>query len=312
MDTKSVLVLADVWSDTDQTNRHHLTKETIVNFLKLASRGNWFIALGTTMALTSVGAQEVPLLQAMQRAGEAKIAIAAAPPWASQAPNGEAQGYLVDVSAAVLKAMGVSKLAPAMTTWDAMIPGLQAKRFDFVPAGLLITEVRCKVVAFSIPVTAQQDALYVLPGNPKRLTGVSQVASLADVRLAALTGSAQEAYALKQGVKMEQLVRVPDVQAGVATVTGGRADAFLVGQFTVPNPQQRGVEVVVDRNAPIAGIGIAFRKEDAAFRDAFDRQLAAMRGNGSLRELYATKYGLPNWDTLAKLTKTTDVAPACE
>jgi polar amino acid transport system substrate-binding protein len=270
------------------------------------------IAAGLAMMSLSAGAQETPLLQSMQRAGEAKIAIAAAPPWASQSPSGEAQGYLVDVAAAALKAMGVSKLAATMTTWDAMIPGLQAKRFDFVPAGLLITEARCKAVAFSAPVTAQQDALYVPPGNPKRLTGVSQVASAPEIRLGVLTGSAQEAYALKQGVKAEQMVRVPDIQAGVATVIGGRADAFLVGQFSVPNPQQRGVEVVVDRNAPVAGIGIAFRKEDAAFRDAFDRQVATMRSNGTLRELYATKYGLPNWDTLAKLTKTTDVAPACE
>jgi polar amino acid transport system substrate-binding protein len=270
------------------------------------------IAAGLAMVSLSAGAQETPLLQSMQRAGEAKIAIAAAPPWASQSPNGEAQGYLVDVTAAALKAMGVPKLAATMTTWDAMIPGLQAKRFDFVPAGLLITEARCKAVAFSAPITAQQDALFVPPGNPKRLTGTSQVASMPEIRLAVLTGSAQEAYALKQGVKAEQMVRVPDVQAGVATVTGGRADAFMVGQFTVPNPQQRGVEVVVDRSAPIAGIGIAFRKEDGAFRDAFDRQVATMRSNGTLRELYATKYGLPNWDTLAKLTKTTDVVPACE
>jgi polar amino acid transport system substrate-binding protein len=211
-----------------------------------------------------------------------------------------------------LKNMGVGKLAATVTTWDAMIPGLQARRFDFVPAGLLITEARCKAVAFSAPVTAHQDALYVMPGNPKHLTGFAQVAQTSDIKLAVLTGSAQEAYATRQGVKPDQLVRVPDIQAGIATVTGGRASAFAVGQFSVPNPQQRGVEVVVDRQAPVVGIGIAFRKEDTAFRDAFNRQLEALRASGAMKDLYAAKYAIPNWEVLAKVTKPADVSPGCE
>jgi polar amino acid transport system substrate-binding protein len=270
------------------------------------------VAVLIVAGASTAGAQENSLQQSMQKAGEAKIAIAAIPPFASMSPSGEPQGYLVDVAAAALKAMGVAKLVATTTTWDAMIPGLQARRFDFVPAGLLITEARCKVVAFSAPVTAQQDALYVPLGNPKKLTGFTQVAQSPDIKLAVLTGSAQEAYALKQGVKAEQLVRVPDVQAGIATVTGGRSDAFAVGQFSVPNPQQKGVDVAVDRQAPVAGIGIAFRKEDVQFREAFNKQLEVLRSNGAMKELYANKYGLPNWDTLARLSKTSDVSPGCE
>jgi polar amino acid transport system substrate-binding protein len=252
------------------------------------------------------------LLASMRKAGEAKIAIAAAPPWAYLSPSGQAQGYLVEVTAHALKAMGIEKLAPTVTTWDAMIPGLQARRFDLVPAGLLITSARCKVVAFSAPITAQQDALYVIPGNPKRLNGYATVASAADVKLAVLTGSSQEAYALAKGVKPEQLVRVPDIQAGVATVVAGRANAFAVGQFSIQKPGERGVEVVVDRQAPISSIAIAFRKEDARFRDAFNKQLEAMRSTGVMKNLYAAKYAMPNWDTLAKVTQVKDVVSDCE
>ena len=39
-----------------------------------------------------------------------------------------------------------------------------------------ITAARCQVVAFTVPVTAQQDALYVKPGNPKKLTGYASAA----------------------------------------------------------------------------------------------------------------------------------------
>lgn len=253
-----------------------------------------------------------PLLLSMREAGEAKAAIAAAPPWAFTSPNGEPQGYLIDVTSLALKGLGAPKISVSLTTWDAMIPGLQARRFDLVPAGLLITADRCKVVAFSAPITAQQDALHVLPGNPKHLTGYTQVAQSPDVKLAVLTGSAQEAFALKQGISSVQLVRVPDIQAGIATVLGGRANAFAVGQFTVPNPQQKGVEVVVDRQAPITGMAVAFRKEDAHFRDAFNEQIGLLRSSGAMKDLYVGKYGFPNWDMLAKVTKAGDVVPGCE
>jgi polar amino acid transport system substrate-binding protein len=266
--------------------------------------------LGSTLQVAL--AQDDPLLAGMRTAGSAKIAIASAPPYAFLAPNGQAQGYMVDVVAQALMGLGIQKLTPTVTTWDAMIPGLQARQFDFVPAGLTVTAARCQVILFSAPVTAQQDALYVLPGNPKKLTGYLSVAQSASARLAALTGSSQEAFALKQGVKPEQIMKVPDIQAGIATVVGGRVDAFVAGQFSVPNASQRGVEVIVDVASPVVGLGIGFRKENAAFRDAFNKQLENMRANGNLRELYATKYGFSNWETLARTTKLSDLAAGCE
>jgi polar amino acid transport system substrate-binding protein len=269
-----------------------------------------FVASGYSLPTHAEG--DDALLASIREAGASKAAIASAAPWASISPSGEAQGYLVDVTNLALTGMGAPKISAVLTTWDAMIPGLQAHRFDFVPAGLLVTEARCKVVAFSAPITAQQDGLYVPPGNPKHLTGYAQVAQSPGIKLAVLSGSAQEAYAVKQAVKSEQLVRVPDIQAGVATVVGGRSDAFAVGQFSVPNPQQKGVELVVDQQAPVSSIAVAFRKDDKRFRDEFNRQIEALRSNGAMKDLYAGKYGFPNWDVLAGITSTNDLAPGCE
>jgi polar amino acid transport system substrate-binding protein len=257
-------------------------------------------------------AEEDALLASMREAGAAKAAIASAAPWASISPNGEPQGYLIDVTNLALKGMGAPKISAVLTTWDAMIPGLQARRFDFLPAGLLVTEARCRVVVFSAPITAQQDALYTTPGNPKHLTGYAQIAQSPEIKLAVLSGSAQEAFAVKQAIGSEQLLHVPDIQAGVATVVGGRADAFAVGQFSVPDPQQKGVELVVDNQAPVSSIAVAFRKEDVHFRDELNKQFEVLRSNGAMKELYAGKYGFPNWDVLAKINNTRDLAPGCE
>jgi polar amino acid transport system substrate-binding protein len=211
-----------------------------------------------------------------------------------------------------LKALGVAKLTAVVTTWDAMIPGLQAKQYDFLPGGMNITAARCQVVAFTVPVTAQQDALYVKPGNPKKLTGYASAARSTDVRVAVLAGSSQEAYALKQNIAASQLVRVPDIQSGIAAVTGGRADAFIVGQFSVAEPEKKGVERVVDATSPAVGIALAFRKEDAAARDAFDMQIKALKSDGTMKKLYVDKYGFNNWDLLAKTNTATDIVPDCK
>jgi polar amino acid transport system substrate-binding protein len=246
----------------------------------------------------------------MRNAGVAKVAIAQVPPYAYLTPGGQPSGYLSDVSSAVMKILGVPKLDATVTTFDAMIPGLLAQQYDFVSGGLDITSARCQVVIFSEPVTVQHDAVYVRAGNPEHLTGYASIAHDPSVTAAVLAGSQQEAYALKVGVKQSQLVTVPDVQSGIAAVTGGRADTFIVGQFSVPASERQGIDMVVDMTSPLAGVGIAFRKSDSALRDAFNGALDKLRANGTLQRLYA-KYGFPNWPVLAATTKASDIASSC-
>jgi polar amino acid transport system substrate-binding protein len=268
------------------------------------------LTAGAVLAAGTV-AEAQALVDAMKQAGTATVAIAATPPYAYLSPSNEARGYLIEVSNEVLKALGVPKLMAVITTWDAMIPGLQAKQYDFLPGGMNITAARCQVVAFTVPVTAQQDALYVKPGNPKKLQGYTSVAQMPGAQVAVLAGSSQENFALKSQIPSGQLVRVPDIQAGIAAVTGGRADAFIVGQFSVPEPGSKGVEVAVDTASPAVGIAFAFRKEDAATRDAFNERIIAMKADGALKKLYADKYGFNNWELLAKTNKVSDIAAGC-
>ncbi|MCA6112205.1 ectoine/hydroxyectoine ABC transporter substrate-binding protein EhuB [Bradyrhizobium cenepequi] len=260
-------------------------------------------------------AQTEDPLASIRKAGQVKVALASVPPYIVLSPSGEATGSSVDLQNMVLKELGLPALTPVVTGWDAMIPGLQARQFDYLGAGLNITEARCKAVLFSMPYYAAQIALFVQPGNPKHLKSVAEVARRPDIKLAAIATSAQQTYALRQGVKSEQVMIVPDIQAGAATVIGGRADAFIVGQFSIANPKQKGLEVVVDKDSPVDGSGAAFRKEDKAFRDAFNKQLTLLIKNGAIQKLYE-KYGIENGDVeaqlLGKFTKASDLVPSCE
>lgn len=254
---------------------------------------------------------EDPLLASVRKAGQVKVGLASLPPYIAVSPDGKATGYVVEVLNLALKGMNLPALTPTLMAWDALIPGLDARQVDFM-GGSVITQARCKAVVFAAPIWVTQDGLYVLPGNPKHLTGFSQVAQRPDIKLAVTNGSTQEAYALRLGVKPEQLVRVPDVQAGAATVVGGRADAYAVGQFSIVNPEKKGLQVVVDSRVPVYGFAPAFRKEDTRFRDAFSQQLNLLRSNGTMQQLYTDKYGIPNWDKLVNLTKASDTEPSCQ
>lgn len=126
-----------------------------------------FLALLLALAghsLPTLAENEAPRFASMRKAGEATAAIGSAPPFAFVSPNSYSQGYLIEVTKFALEGMGITKLSVVLTSWDAMIPGLLAHRFDLVAAGAVITAARCELLSFSAPLAVQQDALYV-PGT---------------------------------------------------------------------------------------------------------------------------------------------------
>ncbi|KWV49474.1 hypothetical protein AS156_16005 [Bradyrhizobium macuxiense] len=272
-------------------------------------RLSWMVFLALAgYSPSSFGQADDPIPTAIRKSGEIRVAAASSPPYLVVSPTGEATGYDADIINLALKGMGLPAMKALLLANDALIPALQAHQVDLVAPDLGYTEARCKAVVFTGPVYASQDGVYVPIGNPKHLTGYSSVAQSQDVKLAVVRGSLQEAFALKQGVKPEQLVRVTDIAAGIATIRGGRANAFALGQFTIPNPEQKSLEVVVDKQSPVNGVGVAFRMEDIRFRDAFDKQFDLLRSNGAMKEIYP----FPNWDVLSKVHRASELVPSCK
>jgi len=250
------------------------------------------------------------LLTDLQSAGSVKVSISQTMPYTSLGADGKPTGYVVDLATEVMQALGVPALDATVSTFDAMIPGLQANQVDMAIGGLSITNERCKTIDFSAPFVVVNDALFVSPGNPRDLTSFASVAADSTSHLAVITGSSQEAFALKQNIQDGQLVRVPDVQSGVAAVAGGRADAAAFGQFSVPEAIRQGLEMHVDKSTPLQGGAIAFRKSDVVLRDAFNEQLAKLREDGTLKDLYE-EWGFPNWDVLQDVTSAAQIASDC-
>ncbi|WP_439360353.1 transporter substrate-binding domain-containing protein [Bradyrhizobium sp. DASA03007] len=270
----------------------------------------------TESSFTTFAQSESPVVTSIRKAGLIKVAVASLPPYIVVSPSGDVMGSSIDLQNMALKAMGLPGLTPILASWDAMVPGLLAHQFDYLGAGLNITDERCKAALLSRPYYVSQTGLYVLPGNPKHLSGLADVARRPNMKVAALAGeSAYNNYAKEQGVMPSQMLTVPDNQAGVAAVIGGRVDAFIIGQLSIPEPEQKGVEVVLDKQSPVFGSALVFRKEDDAFRNSFNDQLNILIKNGTLQSLYE-KYGITNGDAmvqmLSKFTTAGDLVPSCK
>lgn len=217
--------------------------------------------------------------------GFARIAIANEPPFTAVNADGSVSGAGPDVARAVFKRLGVDDVVASISEYGAMIPGLQARRFDAVTAGLFMRPERCAAVAYSEPILCDAEAFALKAGNPLDLQSYKDVADNPDVRIGAPGGGTEERLALEAGVPRERVIVVPDTQSGITMLQQGRIDVYSLPVLsinaavkTAADPQ---IEVVAPvQGAPIYCDGAAFRRDQTELRDAFDRELAALKESG--------------------------------
>ena len=127
------------------------------------------LALTAVLAASSVGSADDSKLEQLKAQGFARVAIANEPPYTAVAADGKVSGAAPDVAREIFKRLGVADIVASISEYGAMIPGLQAGRFDVVTAGLFMKPERCAAVAYSEPVLCDAEAMLVKKGNPKGL-----------------------------------------------------------------------------------------------------------------------------------------------
>jgi polar amino acid transport system substrate-binding protein len=254
------------------------------------------VAALALLALAGPAAHAEGALERLKEQGYARIAIANEPPWTAIKPDGKVTGAGPELSREIFKRLGVPEVEASVSEYGAMIPGLQARRFDIVDAGLFIKPERCRAVIFSEPNLCDAEALAVKQGNPKGILTYADIAA-SDARVGVPGGGTEERLALQAGVPRDRAVVVPDGQSGIKMLQDGRIDAYALPTLSIRDllskADDQNLEIITPvKDTPVFCAGAAFNKEDTDLRDAYDRVLAEMKQSGDLAKL-VEPFGFP-------------------
>jgi len=116
--------------------------------------------------------------------GYVRIGFANEVPFAYADANGKLTGEAPEILRVVLKKLGIGEVDGVLTEFGALIPGLQAGRFDIISAGMYVTPLRCQQILFSEPTYSLAEQFAVKSGNPLHMATYSEVAANPNVRIA--------------------------------------------------------------------------------------------------------------------------------
>lgn len=229
-------------------------------------------------------------LSAARSSNSIRIGIANEQPYGFADEGGNTTGEAPSVARAVFKAMGIDETQASVVPFDQLIPGLNARQFDVVSAGMFITPERCQQAAFSIPDYTALAALLVAKGNPKGLQDFADVAEK-KAKIAVLSGAVEKGYAEGAGVSGGQITTLDTQDNMLRAVADKRVDCAALTDISLQwlvkqNPGQP-VEVTESFTPKdekgeevVSAGGFVFRKGDASLRETFNGELRKLHESG--------------------------------
>lgn len=241
------------------------------------------------VSITAAPAHAADTLTMLKDQKFARIAIANEPPYTEVKTDGTVTGAAPEVARAVLKKLGVEDVVASISEYGAMIPGLQARRWDMVSAGLFIKAERCAAVSFSEPDLCDAEAFMLKNDATMKLESFEDVAKLG-AKVGVPGGGTEEKLALAAGVARDHVIVVPDGQSGTKMLKDGRIDAYALPVASINDLLKKAEDATLTmyapiKNTPIYCAGVAFRKQDTALRDAYDKELKAMKESGEFAKI---------------------------
>jgi polar amino acid transport system substrate-binding protein len=253
--------------------------------------GVLFVA--ATVACPSSAQERKSLLKEIQQRGELRVGYATADPHSfKDSATGQWKGIAVELMEEWAKELGVKHVA-VDTSWDAMIAGLQAGKYD-IAAALNRRPPRALVVTFSIPYM-YDTGTFTVNRDKIKAKGWDEM-DKKGMKIAVMMGTAED-KALTRIAKNAELVRLPDQNEARMAVLSGRAHAFFDdisgnAKFAKENKAIR--LIIPSPPLEVEGIGFAIRK-GYPFDDlqAIDIMVENFVNTGKLKAAQ-DKFGLPD------------------
>lgn len=201
--------------------------------------------------------------------------------------DGGLQGFNIDLGEEVAKRLQ-RKLVIDGAEFSSLVPGLNAKKYDFILAPVTATPERAKVMLFT---EGYLDTDYTFV--TKKGVALATLEDLKGKTVSVNKGSAYENWArdnmAKYGFKYDVYGTNADA---VQAVQSGRADANLAGSTVAAWAAKQNPAVQTTFTIKTGLVwALAFRLDDKAARDAAGMALKCMKADGTLGKIAAKWFG---------------------
>ncbi|OYR11442.1 ectoine/hydroxyectoine ABC transporter substrate-binding protein EhuB [Brucella thiophenivorans] len=253
----------------------------------------------------------------LKSAGFVRGATANEVPYGYMDASGAAKGIGPDVAAAIFKKLGIEEVDWTVTPFGSLIPGLKAKRFEFVAAEQNVLPDRCKQVQFSVANSSYGEGLLVPKGNPKKIHSYEDIKKDPSLKVAIVSGADQIDFLHGMGIDESQIIMIQGNADAPSTVQTGRADAYAATELTVAKLVENAPQLeqahpftdpVVDGKPARSFGAFSFRPEDKEFYDAFNNELIEFKKTDDYAKILMT-YGLS--EESVEAARTVDTASLC-
>ena len=202
--------------------------------------------------------------------------------------GGGLEGFNIDLGNEIARRLG-RPIEIDGTEFSALIPGMNAKKYDFVLAPTTATPERAKAMLFSEGYM-ETDYRFL------QKKGDRPIASLDDLKGKTLSlnkGSAYESWARQNAEKYGFKFDVYGTNAdAVQAVLSGRADANLAGHTVVMWAAKQNPQVVPTFTYKTGLVwAVAFRLDDPAGRAEVNNAIKCMKKDGTIARLYEKWFG---------------------
>jgi polar amino acid transport system substrate-binding protein len=249
------------------------------------------------VALLMQAGARADTLDDIKKRGEMVIGMEAAYVPYESIKDGQIVGFDCEIGQRFADKLGV-KAKFVDTEWSGIIPALYTKKFDAILSGMTITKDRAETVLFSQPYAEASNMVLIRAGD----SSITSAADLSGKKVGAQLGSAGaqvaqrfEATLKEQGkpgyADFKQYEHYPEAYQDLLTK---RLDGVVNSMSTlmVVMQDQKGLFKTVGGIQNIkAFVGMAFRKDDTAFRDFVNAQFADMKKSGDLAKLQMKWFG---------------------
>jgi lysine-arginine-ornithine-binding protein len=224
------------------------------------------------------------------------------PPFESMAKDGSVVGFDVDLGNALCAKLK-AKCVWVQTSFDGLIPGLQARKFDVILSSMAATAKRREQIDFTNRLYRNQTRLI---GSQKAALQ-PEAAKVAGKKIAVEQGTVQETYAREKWAPAgAQVVAYQNYDQAYADLGTGRVDAVLMDavqgkQGFLDTPRGAGFafagDTVYDQKIMGDGDAAGVRKSDPELRDALNGAIAEMLRDGTYKQIEARYF---NFDMYGK------------